>query len=106
MKSIEVNEKNIKTILSGGGIVVLDFWAEWCGPCKVLTPIIDELANNNDKISVGKINVDESGVIAAAYGIRKIPTIIFFKDGIEVNKISGVQPLKTIQGIVDNLWVD
>ena len=100
MKSIEVKDDTVKEILSKEGITVLDFWAPWCGPCRVVGPIIDELASTNEDIQVGKVNIDENGTTAAAYGIRSIPTIIFFKDGEKVHQVSGAQPLASLEKIV------
>mgnify|MGYP003642636075 FL=1 len=103
MKSIVVTDKNIKKFVDGSGVAVLDFWAPWCGPCKVMGPTIDALATNNGGSRIGKLNVDESGVSAAAYGIRTIPTLIFFKDGVESTRLSGVNVLSKLQEIIDEL---
>jgi len=103
MKSIEVKDNTLKEILVKEGITILDFWAPWCGPCKVVGPIIDELAENNLDIQVGKVNIDENGTSAAAFGIRSIPTIIFFKDGEKIKQVSGSKPLSELQSIVDEL---
>lgn len=73
--------------------VLVDFWAVWCGPCKMLTPTIDQLGTEfGDKVKVGKVNVDENQQLAAKYGIMSIPTIIIFKDGKVVEQFIGVQP--------------
>jgi len=101
MKSIEVKDDTLKEVLAQEGITVLDFWAPWCGPCKVLGPIIEQLAEANDDVQVGKLNIDENGASAAAFGIRSIPTIIVFKDGEKVKQVSGTQPLTSLQKIVD-----
>ena len=103
MKSIEVGDLNLKETIEKGGITVLDFWAPWCGPCRVVGPIIDELAVTNEDIQVGKVNIDSNGISAAAFGIRSIPTIIFFKDGVKVNQVSGAVSLKKLQEMVDSL---
>lgn len=103
MKSIEVKDNTLKDILGKGGITVLDFWAPWCSPCQVVGPIIDDLAGANDDIQVGKVNIDENGTTAAAFGIRSIPTIIFFKDGEKIHQLSGAKPLAELQKIVDGL---
>ena len=79
-----------KTISESPAIV--DFWATWCGPCKMLGPVIDQIAEElEDKIPVGKIDVDECREIASEYGVMSIPTIIFFKNGLEVKRTVGVQ---------------
>lgn len=103
MKSIEVKDGELKNILEKEGVTVLDFWAPWCGPCKVVGPIIEELAINNTDIQVGKVNVDDNAKSAATYGIRSIPTIIFFKDGEKVDQISGAVPLVKLQEIVNKI---
>lgn len=103
MKSITVTDINLKETIEKEGITVLDFWAPWCAPCKMLGPIIDELAENNIDIQVGKVNIDENGTSAASFAIRTIPTIIFFKDGNKVDQISGAMPLKRLQEIIDKV---
>lgn len=101
--ALEITDSSIKNVLSENNIVVVDFWAPWCGPCKMLGPIIDELAENNKDIIIGKLNVDENSKTSVEYGIRGIPTIIFFKDGVEVDKIVGVTSKSGFQQIIDKL---
>ena len=75
------------------GVVLVDFFADWCGPCKVLSPVIDELSSDfQGKVSVTKINVDESGTIASKFGIRGIPTVLILKDGKIEKQLVGVHP--------------
>ena len=86
-------EESFDKALAEPGLLVADFWADWCGPCKMLGPVIEQLAADFDgKAAVGKINVDDEPELAQRYGIMSIPTVIFFKDGQEVDKKIGVMP--------------
>ena len=88
--AMEVNNSNYDEIISSDKPVVLDFWATWCGPCKAIAPYIDELAVEFEgKALIGKVNVDENNDIAMKYGVRNIPTVIFIKDGKQVDKQVG-----------------
>ena len=75
-EATNITDANLKETIEKGGITVLDFWAPWCGPCRMLGPIIEELASTNEDIQVGKVNIDSNGISAATFGIRSIPTII------------------------------
>ena len=91
--ALEITDNNFKEILAEGKPVVIDFWAPWCGPCKMVGPIIDELAGEYEgKVLIGKRDVDENGDVAAEYGIRNIPTVLFFKNGELVDKQVGSAP--------------
>ena len=84
--------------------VVVDFWAEWCGPCKQIAPIVEEIAQNYDsKIKVGKVDVDANGPLAAKYGIASIPTMIVFKGGQPVQQVIGYKPKKELQKVLDGV---
>lgn len=100
-----VNESNFDNeVLNAGQPVLVDFWAPWCGPCKMLGPVVEKLADENtERISVAKINVDENKNIAAQFGIRGIPTLVFFKDGSEVKRIVGVQGQPQLQKVIDEV---
>lgn len=84
------NDENSKPEIESGKPVVIDFWAEWCIPCKKIAPIIDELAEQYEgRVKIGKYNVEESSDVATEFGIRSIPTILFFRDGKLVDKNVG-----------------
>ena len=87
---VVVTSKNFDSLKNGNLPLVVDFWAEWCGPCKMISPIISQLAEEYDgRLVVGKCNVEESEELAAEYGIRNIPTLLFFKNGQLVDKFVG-----------------
>jgi len=91
--ALTVTEENFNEIFNEGKPVVLDFWAEWCGPCRMVGPIIDELANEYaGRVVIGKVDVDENNEIATQFGIRNIPTVLYFKEGQMVDKQVGAFP--------------
>ena len=100
-----VNSNNFEeTVLNSDKPVVVDFWAEWCGPCKVLGPVLEEISGEiGTKANIVKLNVDESRDLAQKYGIRGIPTMMFFKNGQVISTLVGVQPkaeiLKSINAL-------
>lgn len=84
--------------------VLVDFWASWCGPCKMLGPIVDAVAEENTgKIVVGKVNVDENRELAIQFGIRGVPTLIFFKYGKEIKRVVGAQSKAQLQSLIDEV---
>lgn len=86
-----VTNSNIHEIISGGKPVMMDFWAAWCGPCRMLTPTVDEIAAEYDgRVVVAKCNVDDAEDVAMQFRIRNIPTLIFFKDGVPVGRLVGL----------------
>ena len=90
---VTITNENFKSLKAGDKPLVIDFWATWCGPCRMVAPIIEELAKEYDgKVVVGKCDVEECEELAMQFGIRNIPTIIFFKGGEMVDKMVGAQP--------------
>lgn len=90
---VKITSENFESLKTGNLPLVVDFWATWCGPCRMVGPIIEELAKEYDgKIVVGKCDVEENEELASEFGIRNIPTILFFKNGDVVDKIVGAQP--------------
>lgn len=103
--SHDVTESTFPTeVLSAKGLVLVDFWAPWCGPCRALSPLLDTIAAENDAVKVVKVNVDENGSIATQFGVRSIPTLILFKDGQAIDTKVGALPKKTVDDwIASNL---
>ena len=102
-KSVEIEEgKFEEAVLKAENPVLVDFWAPWCGPCKMVAPVVDELAEEYDgKVSFVKVNVDDNGKIASQYGVMSIPTLILFKDGQPVSNIVGFRPKDELQRSID-----
>ena len=90
---MEITTSNFNEIVNGGKPVVIDFWATWCGPCRRVAPIMEELAADYEgKVVVGKVDEEEQDELAAQFGIRNIPTVLFVKDGQVVDKVVGAMP--------------
>ncbi|MFB6345906.1 MAG: thioredoxin [bacterium] len=92
-----IDESNFdEEVTSHDGPVVVDFWAEWCGPCQQLTPRLEELAEEYPDVNFVKVNVDDNQELARTYGIQSIPALLFFDDGTQVNSITGALPKQTL----------
>ncbi len=100
---VHISDANFDRFIAEHPVVLVDFWAEWCHPCRMLAPAIDALANDIPGIAVGKLNVDENRDTAIKYGIMSIPTLLYFKDGKLVDKTVGVVSKDTIESKLLNL---
>lgn len=102
---VEITDKNFKEeVLESETPVLVDFWAAWCGPCKMIAPVVEEIANDYDgKIKVGKVDVDRNQYAAAQFGIRSIPTLLVFKNGEVVDQIVGAVPKPMITQKLDKV---
>src|SRR5579862_4786850 len=102
---VTVTQANFTTeVLQSAQPVLVDFWAEWCGPCKMLSPILDELAEEyNGRVRIGKVNIDEFQELAAQYGIRSIPTLLIFKQGQVAEQLVGLRSKRDLKASFDRL---
>ncbi|MCI9468392.1 MAG: thioredoxin [Oscillospiraceae bacterium] len=97
MAHMDLTNKNFDSII-GNGVTLVDFWADWCGPCKMQAPVIDELGEKYEgKVTVAKLNVDDEPSIAARFGVMSIPTLIVYREGEEVTRRVGVQSLDQLE---------
>ncbi len=102
--TIHFNKEGFDKALASGQLMMVDFWASWCGPCKMLAPTIEALGEQYEgKAIVGKVDVDEEQELAIRYGVMSIPTVVFFKDGAEVDRKVGVMPAQAYTEVLDKL---
>jgi len=96
--ALTITDANFEELVKGEKPLVVDFWAEWCGPCRMITPFIEELAHKYEgKAVIGKLNVDENDDVVGQFGVRNIPTILFFKNGELVDKQVGATPKSSLE---------
>ena len=102
---VTLTQSNFKTeVLSSATPVLVDFWAEWCGPCKMIAPVLEELASEYDgRIKIGKVNIDDHQALATEYGIRAIPTLLLFKGGEVAEQIVGMRSKRDLKSSLDKL---
>lgn len=103
MEILHVTKDNFKTLLAAHEKLVLDFWATWCMPCKMIAPVLEEVAAERPQVAVGKVNVDEEPELAAQFRVMSIPTLVFFKDGEIAQQTVGVRPKDQILELIDSL---
>ena len=102
MSVIKIDKSNFESVISGSEPVLLDFYAEWCGPCRMVSPIIDEIAEERDDVVVGKINVDEERELAGEFGVFSIPTLVVLKDGKVASQSTGARPKAQILSMLES----
>lgn len=101
---MELTKDNFNEIVKSDRPVLVDFWANWCGPCRMVSPVIDQIAEEYaGKIHVGKVNVDDQGTLAAEFAVVSIPTVILFKDGKEVKKLVGAHSADDYAEMIDGI---
>jgi thioredoxin 1 len=102
-ETLHLTEQNFdEALVANQGLLMLDFWAEWCGPCRMIAPVLEELADASEgRVTLMKINVDENPGLAARFDIRSIPTILFVKDGAVIDRVIGAVPKAALQNIVN-----
>ena len=102
--ALAINKTNFEEVMASGKPVVIDFWAEWCGPCRMIAPIVDELATEyGDRVVIGKCDVEENDDITVKYGVRNIPTILFLKNGELVDKQVGACSKDALKAKIEKL---
>ena len=102
MAIVKITQENFEKIIAGGKPVLVDFYADWCGPCRMVAPFIEEIAEERPDVTVGKINVDDQPELASAFGVATIPTLLVIKDGKVVKQTSGARPKAQILAMLED----
>ena len=101
MSAVNINKNNFQSeVMNSDKPVLLDFWAPWCGPCRMVAPIVEEIAHEREDIKVGKVNVDEQPELASRFGVMSIPTLVVMKNGKIVSQAMGARPKNAILGML------
>jgi len=101
MAIVNISDQTFKDEVETGGTVLVDFWAPWCGPCRMIAPVLEELDKEiGDQVKIAKLNVDENPESASRFGVMSIPTLIVFKDGQPVDKVIGFQPKDSLKSVI------
>ena len=101
MSVVTITQQNFQEeVLNAGLPVLVDFWAPWCGPCRMLSPVVDEIAEEREDVKVGKVNVDDEPALAEQFGVSSIPTLLIFQNGKLVQSSVGVRPKEEILGLL------
>jgi thioredoxin 1 len=101
MSVLKITKDNFASLLTSEKPVLLDFYADWCGPCRMVSPIVDEIAEENAQYLVGKINVDEEPELAGKFGVMNIPTLVVMKEGKVVHQVAGARPKAQILALLE-----
>jgi thioredoxin 1 len=102
MSVLKITKENFNEVLNSEKTVLLDFYADWCGPCRMVSPIVDEIAEENSQYFVGKINVDEEPELANEFGVMSVPTLVVLKNGKIVNQSAGARPKQSILAMLED----
>ena len=101
MAVLKITKDNFETeVMNSKKPVLIDFWADWCGPCRMLSPVVDQISEETQSVKIGKVNVDDQAELAIKFGVSSIPMLVFFKEGKIVNQSVGVVPKETIINMI------